>query len=118
MNTCWNLRWHFDVWAGVHCIFDALPGIGVEYFVFWMVFPVLWIVNLIIWRMFHFWGWVFGDLDDIFGILDLDYAIWDDYLLSELIYLVCWPTYLIFGSTPVCTLDEFLCFLMIFWFWG
>ena len=45
-------------------------------------------MNLIFWETFHFWGLVFGDLHDIFGILDVDYAIWDDYLVFELIYLV------------------------------
>ena len=70
-------------------------------------------------------GGVFGDLDDIFGILYGDYTIWDDYLVFELIYfvfllvhLVCWATYLIFGYTPVCILDAVFCFLMIFWFFG
>ena len=33
-------------------------------------------------------GGVFGDLDDIFGILYGDYTIWDDYLVFELIYFV------------------------------
>ena len=47
MNTFRILRWHFNVWNGVHCIFDASPGIGREHFVFWMVYPVLWTVNLI-----------------------------------------------------------------------
>ena len=123
MNTFRILRWHFNVWNGVHCIFDASPGIGREHFVFWMVYPVLWTVNLIFWRTFHFWGWVFDDLDDIFGIFDVDYAIWDDYLVSELIYfvllleyLVCWATYLIFGNTPVCILDDvFRCFRADSW---
>ena len=70
-------------------------------------------MNLIFWRTFHFWGWVFDDLDDIFGIFDVDYAIWDDYLVSELIYfvllleyLVCWATYLIFGNTPACIMED------------
>ena len=122
MNTFRILKWQFNVWNGVHCIFDASPGIGREHFVFWMVYPVLWTVNLIFWRTFHFWGWVFDDLDDIFGIFDVDYAIWDDYLVSELIYfvlllenLVCWATYLIFGNTPVCILDDvFLFFVFLF----
>ena len=76
-------------------------------------------------------GGVFGDLDDIFGILYGDYTIWDDYLVFELIYfvfllvhLVCWATYLIFGYTPVCILDAVFCFFddfLVFWmvhFWG
>ena len=68
-----------------------------EYFVFWMVYLVLWTAILIFWRTFHFWGWVVGDLDDFFGILHGDYAIWDDYVVSKmkyfvflLVYLVCW----------------------------
>ena len=65
---------------------------------------------MIFWRTFHFWGWVFDDLEDIFGIFDVDNAIWDDYLVSELIYLVCWATYLIFGNTPVCILDDIFSF--------
>ena len=96
-----------------------------EHFVFWMVYLLLWTVNLIFWRTFYFWGWVFCDLDDIFGKLDGEYAIWDDHLVFELIYLVfllvnlvCWATYLIFGNTPVCILDDLFCFLMIFLFLG
>ena len=30
---------------------------------------------------FYFCGWVFGDLGDIFGILDSAFVIWDDYLV-------------------------------------
>ena len=45
-------------------------------------------MNFIFWRTFHFWGWVLGDLDENFGILDVDYAIWDDYLVFELIYFM------------------------------
>ena len=59
-----------------------------EHFVFWMFYLASWIVNFIFGETFHFWGLVFCDLDDIFGILDVDYAIWDDYLVFELIYLV------------------------------
>ena len=59
-----------------------------EHFVFWMVYLLLWTVDLIFWRQFYFWGWVFCDLDDIFGKLDGEYAIWDDHLVFELIYLV------------------------------
>ena len=74
---------------------------------------------------FYFWGWVFGDLEDIFCILDGDYAIWDDYLVFELIYfvfllvyLVCWAAYVLFGNTPVCILDAVFCFFedfLVFW---
>ena len=45
----------------------------------------------------------------IFGILDGDYAIWDAYLVFELfllVYLVCWATYLIFG-TPLLQMVHF-----------
>ena len=59
-----------------------------EHFVFWMFYLASWTVNLIFWETFHFWGLVFGDLHDIFGILGVDYAIWDDYLVFELIYFV------------------------------
>ena len=45
-------------------------------------------MNFIFWRTFHIFGWVFGDLDENFGILDVDYAIWDDYLVFELIYFM------------------------------
>ena len=58
-------------------------------------------------------------------ILDGVYAIWDDYLVFELIYfvlslvhLVFWKTYLIFGNTPVCILDDVFCLLMIFFIFG
>ena len=78
----------FNVWDGAHCIFDVPSGIGVEHFVFWMFYLASWTVNLIFGETFHFWGLVFCDLDDIFGILDVDYAIWDDYLVFELIYFV------------------------------
>ena len=113
MNTFCNLRWQFNVWDSVHRILDVTSGIGVEYFVFWMVYLVLWTAILIFWWTFHFWGWVVGDLDDIFGILHGDYAIWDDYLVSKviyfvflLVYLVCWAAYVLFGNTPVCILDN------------
>ena len=33
-------------------------------------------------------GWVSGDLDDIFGILYVDYTISNDYLVFDLIYFV------------------------------
>ena len=95
MKTFCNLRWHFNDWDGVHCILDVTSGIGVVHFVFWMIYLVLWTVNLIFWRTFHFWGWVFDDLDYIFGIFDVDYAIWDDYLVSELIYFVLLLEYLV-----------------------
>ena len=105
---------------GIHCICDALPGIGVEHFVFWMVYPVLGMVNLIIWRRSHFWGWVFGDLDDIF---DSDYAIWDDYLVPELIYFVFLLRVIgmlgnIFDIWEHPCLHFGLFVLMIFWFLG
>ena len=87
-NTFCNKIWHFNVWDGAHCIFDVPSGIGVEHFVFWMFYLASWTVNLIFGETFHFWGLVFCDLDDIFGILDVDYAIWDDYLVFELIYFV------------------------------
>ena len=37
---------------------------------------------------FHSKGWVFGDLDNVFGIIDSDHVICDDHLLSERKYLV------------------------------
>ena len=60
----------------------------VEHFVFLTFYLVSWTMNFLFWRTCHFWGWVFGDLDDIFGILDVDYAIWYDYLVFEQIYFV------------------------------
>ena len=76
-----------------------------------MVYLVLWTVNLIFWGTFHSWGWIFGDF--FFGILDGGYAIWDNYLVFELtyfvfllVYLVSWATYVLFGNTPVCILDD------------
>ena len=95
MNTFCNQRWHFNVSDGVHCIFDVPYGIGLEHFVFWMVFLVKWTVNFLFWRTCLFWGWVFGDLDDIFGILEGNYAIWDDYLVFELLYFVFLLLYLV-----------------------
>ena len=108
MNTFYDSRWHFNVWDGLHPILDVTSWIGVEHFGFWMVYLLLGTVNLIFWRTFYFWGWVFGDLEDILCILDGDYAIWDDYLVFELMYFVfllvcmsCWDTYLMIGITPV-----------------
>ena len=88
MNTFCNIRWHFNVWDVVHFILDVASGIGVEHFVFWMVYLIKRTVNFISWRTFLIFGWVFGDLDEILGILDCDYAIWDDYLVFELIYFM------------------------------
>ena len=102
---------HIWDWGGAFCILDGLNGIVDNEFDFG--------------GHFTFGGGVFGDLDDIFGILYGDYAIWDDYLVFELIYfvflfvhLVCWATYLIFGNTPVCILDAVFCFFddfLVFW---
>ena len=64
-----------------------------EHFLFWMVYLVLCTVILIFLGTFHFWGRIFGDLDDIFGILYGDYTIWDDYFV-------------------------FLYFLFVFWYFG
>ena len=72
MNTFYDSRWHFNVWDGLHPILDVTSWIGVEHFGFWMVYLLLGTVNLIFWRTFYFWGWVFGDLEDIFCILDGD----------------------------------------------
>ena len=47
---------------------------------------VLWTVKFIYCMIFHFKGWVFGDLDD--DILDGDYVICNDFFLSEMKYLV------------------------------
>ena len=95
-----------------------------EHFVLWMVFLMLWTINLIFWGTIHFWGWVFDDLDNILGIFDGDYAIWDDFLAFELtyfvfllVYLVCWARHLIFGNTSVCILDDVLSFLSFLGFW-
>ena len=65
MNPFSKLRWYFNVWDSVHCILDVRSGIGVEHFVFWMVYLILRTVNLIFWRTFYFRGRVFGDLEDI-----------------------------------------------------
>ena len=40
-------------------------------------------------------GWVLGDLEDIFGISDGDYAIWDDYLVLKLKIFVLLRVYLV-----------------------
>ena len=72
----------------LHCIFDVASGIGEEHFVFWIVYLIKCTINLIFWGKIHFCGWVFGDLDDIFGILDGDYAIRDDNVVFELKYFV------------------------------
>ena len=80
-------------------------------------------MNLIFGGHFNFGRGVFGDLDDFFGILYGDYAIWDDYLLFELIYfvflpvhLVCWATYFIFRNTPVRILDAVFSYdSLVFW---
>ena len=45
-------------------------------------------MNLIFLMTFHSKGWVFGDLDNVFGIIDSDHVICDDHLLSERKYLV------------------------------
>ena len=80
---------------GMVCIVFLMPPLGLGGSILYSVYPVLWTVNLIFWRTFHFWGWVFDDLDNIFGIFDVDYAIWDDYLVSELICFVLLLEYLV-----------------------
>ena len=65
------------------------------YFVFWMFHLVLLTENLICLVIFYFKGWIFGDLDDVIGILDGDYVICDDFLLSQGKYLVFLRVYLI-----------------------
>ena len=65
---------HIWDWGGAFCILDGLNGIVDNKFDFG--------------GHFTFGGGVFGDLDDIFGILYGDYAIGDDYLVFELIYFV------------------------------
>ena len=53
-------------------------------------------------------GGVFGDLDDIFGILDGDYAIWDDYLVFETaIFCVFTCVFGMLGS--ICIIWEHSC---------
>ena len=44
----------------------------------------------------HFKGLVFGDSDDVIGILDGHYIIWDHYFLSERKYLVFFNSNLFF----------------------
>ena len=45
--------------------------------------------------IFYFKGWILGDWDDVIGILDGDYVICDDFLLSQGKYLVFLRVYLI-----------------------
>ena len=52
------------------------------YFVFWMFNLVLLTENLICLVIFYFKGWILGDRDDVIGILDGDYVICNDFLLS------------------------------------
>ena len=81
----------------VYIVFWMLDlGLGGEHFVFWMVCVVLWTVNFIFWRTIYFWGWVCGDLEDIFCILNGDYANWDYHLVFQLIYFVFIRVYLVF----------------------
>ena len=61
-------------WGGAFCILDGESDKRT--------------VNITFCRTFHIFGWVFGDLDEILGILDGDYAIWDDHLVFELIYFI------------------------------
>jgi len=63
-------------------------GYRMVYFVFWMVYLVLSTVYFIFCTIFHFKWLVFGDLDDGIGILDGDYVICNDFLLTERKYLV------------------------------
>ena len=53
-----------------------------------------------------------------YGILDVDYAIWDNYFVFLLVYLVCWETYVLFGNAPVCILDDVFCFFDDFLVFG
>ena len=50
------------------------------------------------------------------GLFDGEFAIFDDYLVYEVKYfvflIVCQANYLIFGYTPVCTLDDLSCFFL------
>ena len=57
------------------------------YFVFWMFNLVLLTENLICLVIFYFKGWILGDWDDVIGILDGDYVICNDFLLTERKYL-------------------------------
>ena len=66
-----------------------------EHFVFWMVYLTSCTMNLIFWRTSYFWKWLFGDLNDIFEILDGDYALWDVNFVFELIFFVFWLVYLV-----------------------
>ena len=50
------------------------PILNLRYIVYCMIFQIKW--------------WVFGDLDDGIGILDGDYVICNDFLLTERKYLV------------------------------
>ena len=43
--------------------------------VYFVVCTVYWIFVMV----FHLRGWVFGDWDEVIGILDGDYVIWDNY---------------------------------------
>ena len=52
------------------------------YFVFWMFHLVLLTENLICLVIFYFKGWIFGNWGDVIGILDGDYLICEDFLLS------------------------------------
>ena len=75
---------------------DGLIGILKGVFSILDGFLVLWTMNLIFWRLFHFWGWVFSDWDGVIGILDCDYVILDNYLRFEGENLVFLIVYLVF----------------------
>ena len=61
---------------------DGAFWIWLVYFVFWMFHLVLLTENLICLVIFYFKGWILGDWDDVIGILDGDYVICNDFLLS------------------------------------
>ena len=94
-----NSRWYLNVWSGVHWILDGVIWILDGVFSILDVFLVLWTMNLIFLRLFHFCGWVFSDWDGVIGNLNCDYVILDNYLLFEGENLVFSIVYLVFKGT-------------------
>ena len=46
--------------------------------------------------LFHFTGWAFGDWDNVIGSMDSHCAFSGDFLVFEMINLVCLLVYLVF----------------------
>ena len=75
MELCY-LRWVFDTWVWIQWILDAAFGIwGGAFYILDGLPGILYFV-------WYFTSWGFDVLDDVIGILDDDYVLWDDYLKS------------------------------------